>query len=114
MDRPSDTLERHERGRARGPRPTPRRQPMTAFPYSTALVTGASRGIGAAISRRLVAGGLTVFGVARSAEDLEALRSDLGDGFRPLPGDILNAAAIVEAIGEAEIDVLVNNAGGLS
>jgi len=87
---------------------------MTAFPYSTALVTGASRGIGAAISRRLVAGGLTVFGVARSAEDLEALRSDLGDGFRPLPGDILNAAAIVEAIGEAEIDVLVNNAGGLS
>lgn len=81
--------------------------------YRTALVTGASRGIGAEISRRLVAGGLRVHGVARSAKALEALRDELGEAFVPCPGDVTDSEAIVGALGDAEIDVLVNNAGGL-
>lgn len=88
---------------------------MTAAPlYRTALVTGASRGIGAAIARKLVAGGLTVHGVARSAEGLETLARELGGAFIPCPADVTDTDAIMAGLGGAEIDVLVNNAGGLS
>lgn len=82
--------------------------------YRTALVTGASRGIGAAIAARLVAGGLRVHGVARNAEALAALQAELGDAFVPTPADVTDTAAVLTAVEGAEIDVLVNNAGGLA
>lgn len=82
--------------------------------YCNALVTGASRGIGAAISRRLLAGGLTVFGVARSADALADMAAELGERFVPCPANVLDTDAILAHLGGAEIDVLVNNAGGLA
>ncbi|WP_417719961.1 SDR family oxidoreductase [Salipiger sp.] len=84
------------------------------LPYATALVTGASRGIGAAIARRLVAGGLIVHGVARSRGALDALAAELGAAFVPCPADVTDTAAILATLAGAEIDILVNNAGGLA
>ncbi|PKP85798.1 MAG: short-chain dehydrogenase [Alphaproteobacteria bacterium HGW-Alphaproteobacteria-2] len=82
--------------------------------YRSALVTGASRGIGAAVARRLLAGGLTVYGVARSAEALAGVAAELGERFIPCPADVRDTDAILAGLGGAEIDVLVNNAGGLA
>lgn len=79
------------------------------FPYRTALVTGASRGIGAAICERLAALGLRVHGLARSEEALAEVRDRFG--VLPVVADVRDTAAILAAIGGTEIDVLVNNAG---
>jgi len=86
---------------------------MTDKTYNTAFVTGASRGIGAAISRKLVEGGLTVYGVARSAEALSQVRREIGSAFIPVPGDVCDLPALMEALPTKEIDVLVNNAGAI-
>ena len=51
---------------------------MSLDSYKTAIVTGASRGIGAVLVRRLRAKGLTVHAVARSADALDALRRETG------------------------------------
>lgn len=86
---------------------------MTASPaYRTALVTGASRGIGAAIVAALRAEGLEVYAVARSVEALAALAAETD--CRPLPLDVTDTAALEAAIGALELDVLVVNAGGVS
>ena len=82
--------------------------------YRNALVTGASRGIGLAISRRLIAGGLRVHGVGRSGDALAGAAAELGAGFVCCPADIRDTGAILAHLGEVGIDVLVNNAGGLS
>ncbi|MXN17948.1 SDR family NAD(P)-dependent oxidoreductase [Pseudooceanicola sp. GBMRC 2024] len=79
-----------------------------------ALVTGASRGIGAAVARRLVAEGMVVHGAARGAEALEALARDLGPAFRPCPVDVTDPQAVLDRLNGAEIDVLVNNAGSIA
>ena len=83
---------------------------------TVAVVTGASQGIGLALSTQLVQRGATVAGVARSADDLAAVAAVLGEGFRPTPADVSDADAIAQTIdGVAEslgrLDVLVNNAG---
>lgn len=77
--------------------------------YRTALVTGASRGIGAAIARRLARMGLTVHGLARDAGKLEALKQEAG--IVPVIADLGDMAATLAALDGLEIDVLVNNAG---
>jgi NAD(P)-dependent dehydrogenase (short-subunit alcohol dehydrogenase family) len=98
----------------------------TSLAGRTALVTGASRGIGAAIARRLAAEGAAVAVVARSLDEAppgvagtlrETVTSIEAAGGRavPIQGDILDAdsrAAFVAAAREAfgPIDVLVNNA----
>lgn len=87
---------------------------MTDMIYRTALVTGASRGIGAAIARKLVRGGLTVYGVARSADALAALRREIGAGFEPVPGDVCDLPALLRTLAGRDIDVLVNNAGAIA
>lgn len=83
---------------------------------AVAVVTGASRGIGAATARALAARGASVGLVARDAHDLEAVRASL-----PTPGtvavaDVTDAAGVRAALADIERelgppDVLVNNAG---
>jgi NADP-dependent 3-hydroxy acid dehydrogenase YdfG len=84
---------------------------MSAPPYRTAVVTGASRGIGAATVRRLRRQGLEVHAVARSLEPLEALARETG--CKPLALDIADRDAAQAAFGAIEADVLVNNASPL-
>lgn len=84
---------------------------MPQTPYRTALVTGASRGIGASVCRMLRAEGLTVHGVARSAESLKALADDCG--IIPHVADLRDATGLAAELAGLGIDVLVNNAGGL-
>lgn len=83
-----------------------------------ALVTGAGRGIGRAVARRLAAAGVRVGLVARTLPVLEELAGEirqLGGEAEPFPADI-TAAAEVEAMAQTAaarfgaIDILVNNA----
>jgi len=79
----------------------------------TAVVTGASSGIGAATARRLVHEGFDVVAGARRRERLDALSDELGDALRPVTLDVTtkdSVAALAEAVG-GELNVLVNNAG---
>jgi NADP-dependent 3-hydroxy acid dehydrogenase YdfG len=77
--------------------------------YRTALVTGASSGIGAAMVRHLAAAGLTVHAVARRADRLQALAKSTG--CIPYTLDITDRAACTAAFADLEVDILVNNAG---
>ena len=82
----------------------------------TAMITGASRGIGAATARRLSAAGASVVLLSRSERDLEDLARDIGDGAMAIACDVADWAAVSTAFGQiAErfggVDILVNNAG---
>jgi 3-oxoacyl-[acyl-carrier protein] reductase len=85
----------------------------------TALVTGASRGIGEAIARSLAARGARVVAAARNAEALEDVASQIrasGGQAVPLQLDLADAERIPEALLAleppfADVDILVNNAG---
>ena len=75
-----------------------------------ALVTGASRGIGAAVARALAPGHDLLLG-GRDTSTLEALAREL-PGARPWPVDLTDSAAVAEAAGGIErLDVLVHSAG---
>jgi 3-oxoacyl-[acyl-carrier protein] reductase len=82
----------------------------------TALVTGATGGIGGAIARALHGAGVTVAISARQADKLEAFAKELGDRVHVLPCDLADRAAVSKLIDEAvgkltRLDILVNNAG---
>jgi short-subunit dehydrogenase len=80
------------------------------FSSSTALVTGATGGIGHAIARTLHARGATLILTGRRAEQLEDLRAELGDRVETLVADLTDRAA-VQRLAELEgVDVLVANA----
>jgi NADP-dependent 3-hydroxy acid dehydrogenase YdfG len=79
----------------------------------TAVVTGASSGIGAATARRLVREGYDVVAGARRTDRLAALHEELGAALRPLPLDVTSAESVAAFAAEVtEASVLVNNAGG--
>ena len=82
----------------------------------TALVTGATGGIGGEIAKALHEAGATVGISGRNEDKLKALASELGDRVHVLPADLSTAEgadALVKSATEAmeKIDILVNNAG---
>ncbi len=82
---------------------------MSFSDYRTALVTGASSGIGAAVVERLRREGLQVHAVARSTDALKALAERTGCISHAI--DVTDRAALAKLAGEVEFDILVNNAG---
>ncbi|MEO1497600.1 MAG: 3-oxoacyl-[acyl-carrier-protein] reductase [Planctomycetota bacterium] len=85
----------------------------------TAIVTGASRGIGKAVALRLAECGAKTALVARSADKLEEVAAqirDAGGEAAVYPGDVTDSETVsktVESVVEAwgQLDILVNNAG---
>ncbi|WP_028713054.1 SDR family oxidoreductase [Paracoccus sp. J55] len=82
---------------------------MAFSDYKTALVTGASGGMGWAIAERLRAKGLTVHALARNAEKLQELADRCG--VIPHAVDVSDTEAVTALVKDLEVDVLVNNAG---
>ena len=82
----------------------------------TALVTGASGGIGGAIARTLAKQGARVALSGTRVEALEALRAEIGDAAVVVPGDLGDRGATDRLFADADkalgaVDILVNNAG---
>lgn len=77
------------------------------------LITGASRGLGAALARGLADAGARLALVARSAGPLHELAGEVGGD--PYPADLTDLGALPDLVGRIEddgpVDVLVNNAG---
>jgi len=82
----------------------------------TALVTGATGGIGGAIAKALHAQGAHVVISGRNEEKLKALAGELGERVSILPADLSKEGSVDELVKAAEeamgqVDILVNNAG---
>ncbi len=89
-----------------------------SFDTVTALITGASMGVGAATARAFAERGANLVLIARGEEKLRVLESELGLGDRVLvaPMDVTDLDAFAALLADAEkrfgsVDVLVNNAG---
>ncbi|MGZ4294726.1 MAG: SDR family NAD(P)-dependent oxidoreductase, partial [Solirubrobacteraceae bacterium] len=84
---------------------------------STAIITGASRGLGLALARALAARGWRLVIDARGAPELQRATTELEaiTHVRALPGDVADdwhRGALVDAAG-SRVDLLVNNASTL-
>ncbi len=91
---------------------------MTQEPIKTAVVTGASTGIGRACVKALADKGWRVFAGVRRSEDAQSLKASFGEAVRPLLFDVTDAAAaaaaaaeVRAALGGQKLRGLVNNAG---
>ena len=90
---------------------------MFSLTSKTALVTGATGGIGGAIARQLHARGATVAISGRQVGKLEALKAELKERVVVVPCDLGNKEQVAKLIDEAvkalggRLDILVNNAG---
>lgn len=81
-----------------------------------AIVTGASKGIGAEFSKMLIENGTEVYGLARSEDKLNELRQKLGDNFHPVIMDVTKAEQLEKWVNSTfnrnhQPDILINNAG---
>ena len=88
----------------------------TSLAQTTALVTGATSGIGQACATRLVHDGARVVAVGRRGDRLAALAERLGPRLHPLTLDVTDRPAVEAALASlpvpfAALDVLVNSAG---
>lgn len=89
---------------------------LFSLPGTTAIVTGASSGIGERAARVLHAAGATIVAVARRTDRLERLAAELGDRCSPVtadltdPGSVATVMAAATATG-APLRILVNVAG---
>ncbi|MGE0766879.1 MAG: 3-oxoacyl-[acyl-carrier-protein] reductase [Hyphomicrobiaceae bacterium] len=90
---------------------------MFSLEGKTALVTGATGGIGGAIARAFHGQGATVALSGRQVEKLEILKTELGDRAVVCPCDLASKDQVAKLIDEAvkalggRLDILVNNAG---
>ena len=89
---------------------------MSARAGRTALVTGAARGIGLAITRRLLADGARVVMVDRDGAALEDAAKRCGEAARAIAADVTRTADVEAAVAAADdwhgrLDIVVNNAG---
>ena len=80
------------------------------------VITGASRGIGAAAARAFAAAGAQVALLSRGAGAIENLAAEIGDQAIAIPCDVASYASVDAAIAQAHqsfgrLDVLINNAG---
>ena len=86
------------------------------FSGKTVLVTGASRGIGAAGARAFAAAGANVVLAARSSGEIGAIAAEIGERARAVTCDVAVYGSVAGAVGVAVesfggLDILVNNAG---
>ncbi|XP_033180065.1 farnesol dehydrogenase isoform X3 [Bombus impatiens] len=89
---------------------------MNYWSGKVAIVTGASRGIGLAISKELAKYGINVIGLARSMDELVEASLMIGEYFFPFQCDVTDEDEILVAFKFIEekfggVDILVNNAG---
>ncbi|MGI9419639.1 MAG: SDR family oxidoreductase [Geminicoccaceae bacterium] len=82
---------------------------MPLSDYKTALVTGASSGIGAATVRALAGRGIQSYALARREERLQTLADETG--CTPLALDLRGRDAIYERLTALDVDIVVGNAG---
>jgi NAD(P)-dependent dehydrogenase (short-subunit alcohol dehydrogenase family) len=80
--------------------------------FSTALVTGANKGIGRHIAQQLAAAGLQVYVGSRNPANGASAAAGIGSGARAIQLDVTDRASIdAAAAAVASLDILVNNAG---
>ncbi|MFI9771940.1 SDR family oxidoreductase [Streptomyces sp. NPDC052415] len=85
---------------------------MLESPFvQTAVVTGATRGFGHAITAALIAEGIQVIGIARNERDLKAVRDEFGESFVPVAADATDEARAQDVIRAHRPGLLVLNAG---
>lgn len=77
----------------------------------TALITGASRGIGRAIAQRLHEDGAHIIPVARASDDFESLIASCASRCSPWRGDATGDALLTHIAQHSQIDILINNVG---
>lgn len=82
----------------------------------TVLITGASRGIGAAAARAFAAEGARVALISRSTSDIADLAGEIGDAALAIPCDVANWTEMARAVDATvetfgSLDVLIGNAG---
>lgn len=89
---------------------------MADLSGKTVVITGASRGIGAAAAEQFAAAGCNVVLLARSQAAIDTLAETLGDRAMAIACDVARYDPLAEAVSAAEtrfgaVDVLINNAG---